>query len=122
LSRKATSPGKRPGNGIGSKGLIVGQDKLPWVWEAMDRLPGKQVWLYAKKMKDGGTRYAISNAHEDTPLEKFRELSPGRWSIEQCFEECKSNLGLGHFEGRSWKGWHRHVMLVFALHLFLQLF
>ncbi|MDR1109909.1 MAG: hypothetical protein LBP92_04220 [Deltaproteobacteria bacterium] len=104
--------------GIGCKGPVIGKDKLMRVWEMRDGLPGDQVWLYARKMADGGIRYAISDAPEDTLREKFRELSLRRWSVEQCFEESNSNLGLGHFEGRSWKGWHRHVMIVFVLHMF----
>jgi SRSO17 transposase len=69
-------------------------------------------------MADGGTRYANGDAPEGTPREKSRELSPGRWPIEQCHGECWSNLGLDHYEGRSWEGRHRHVMLVFVPHLF----
>ncbi|MDR1052004.1 MAG: hypothetical protein LBP95_13245, partial [Deltaproteobacteria bacterium] len=39
----------------------------------------------------------------------------------QCFEECKSQLGMSHFEGRSWKGFHRHLNIVFVAHLFIQM-
>jgi hypothetical protein len=42
-----------------------------------------------------------------------------RWPIEQCFEECKTNLGMDHYEGRSWNLWHRHMIFVFVAHLFL---
>jgi hypothetical protein len=66
----------------------VGQDKLPRVWEARDGLSENQVWPYARKMADGGTRYANGDASEDTQREKYRELSPWCWSIEQCHEEC----------------------------------
>ncbi|MDR3203858.1 MAG: hypothetical protein LBV23_03820, partial [Deltaproteobacteria bacterium] len=62
-----------------------------------------------------------SNAAEDTPAEKFTELALRRWPIEQCFEECKSDLGLDHYEGRFWIGWRRHFLIVFVVHLFLQL-
>jgi len=41
------------------------------------------------------------------------------WSIEGDYRELKTALGLDHFEGRSWAGWHRHVTLVAAAHLFL---
>jgi SRSO17 transposase len=43
-----------------------------------------------------------------------------RWPIEQCFEECKSYLGMDHYESRYWKSWHRHMLFVFIAHLFLQ--
>ena len=42
-----------------------------------------------------------------------------RWSIEQCFRECKNNLGMNHCEIRSWEGWHRHILFVFIAHLFI---
>jgi hypothetical protein len=71
---------------------------LPWDW-----LPGNQVWPHAGNMANGGIRNADGDAPDDTPREKFRELSPRCWSIWQCHEECRSNLGLDRFEGRSWK-------------------
>ncbi len=42
-----------------------------------------------------------------------------RWRIEHDYRELKTGLGLDHFEGRSWTGWHRHVTLVTAAHLFI---
>ncbi len=46
-------------------------------------------------------------------------LAKIRWRIEHDYCELKTGLGLTHFEGRSWNGWHRHVTLVSAAHLFL---
>jgi hypothetical protein len=69
-------------------------------------------------MATAGIRNANGEATEGTPHEKSRELPPRRWSIWQCHEECRPNLGLDHFEGRSWKGRPRHVMIVFVPHLF----
>jgi len=42
-----------------------------------------------------------------------------RWPIERCFQEDKSELGLDHYEHRSWTAWHRHMRLVFLAQLFL---
>ena len=42
-----------------------------------------------------------------------------RWTIEECFERAKSDLGLDHCEARSWHGWHRHMTLVMAAAAFL---
>ena len=44
-----------------------------------------------------------------------------RWRVEQDYRECKGALGLDHFEGRSWPGWHHHVTLVSVAHGFLTL-
>jgi SRSO17 transposase len=107
--------------GYGSKGMIIGQEMALRVADIRNGLPNKLVWLYARKWDDGRVKYLISNAPEDTSIEKLRELSLRRWAIEQCFEECKSCLGMDHYEGRSWKGWHRHVLFVFIAHLLLLL-
>ena len=45
----------------------------------------------------------------------------GRWRIEQDYQQMKEELGLDHFEGRSWRGWHHHVTLVMLAHAFLRL-
>jgi len=46
-------------------------------------------------------------------------LAKARWRIEHDYRELKTGLGLDHFEGRSWIGWHRHVTLTAAAQLFL---
>jgi hypothetical protein len=61
----------------------------------------------------------VSNAPLDTPLSEFRDLALRRWTVEQCFEECKDELGLDHFEGRSYKRWYRHTLLVMLAQQFL---
>jgi hypothetical protein len=55
----------------------------------------------------------------EASLESIRSLATKRWSIEQCFKECKTYLGLDHYELRSWQGWKRHMLLVFIAHLFV---
>ncbi|MFF4621983.1 transposase [Nonomuraea jabiensis] len=52
-------------------------------------------------------------------LRELVRLAKIRWRIEHDYRELKTGLGLTHFEGRSWTGWHRHVTLVSAAHLFL---
>jgi SRSO17 transposase len=108
-------------SGIGAKGPVVVEYKSLRVIEARDGLPKNEIWLFARRFDGGKIKYSISNAPDDTPPEKLAEISLRRWPIEQCFEECKSDLGMDHFEGRSWKGWHRHMMIVFVVHLFLHL-
>jgi SRSO17 transposase len=105
--------------GFGLKGFIEGEEKLLRVFNDMDGHPRDRIWLYARKLADGNVKCAISNAPEGTLVEKFRELSLRRWSIEQCLEESQLYLGMGHHEGRTWSGWHRHILIVFVTHLFL---
>ena len=58
------------------------------------------------------TDYWLSNLPTDTPLRELVRLAKIRWRIEHDYRELKDGLGLDHFEGRSYTGWHRHVTLV----------
>lgn len=78
-------------------------------------------WLLAEwpDGEDAPTDYWISNFPADTPLERLVALAKLRWRVEQDYRELKDALGLDHFEGRSWPGWHHHVTLVSVAHGFL---
>ncbi len=65
------------------------------------------------------TDYWLSNLPADTPIADLVRLAKVRWRIEHDYRELKHGLGLDHFEGRSWAGWHHHVTLVTAAHAFL---
>jgi SRSO17 transposase len=65
------------------------------------------------------TDYWLSNLPTGTPLTDLVRLAKIRWRIEHDYRELKHGLGLDHFEGRSWAGWHHHVTLVTAAHAFL---
>jgi SRSO17 transposase len=81
------------------------------------------VWLLAEWPPEAAepTDYWLSSLPEDTPLAELVRLAKIRWRIEHDYRECKTALGLDHFEGRTWSGWHRHVTLVTAAQLFLTL-
>ena len=66
-------------------------------------------------------KYWLSNLLEDTPLTQLVKLAKVRWRIEHDYRELKDALGLDHFEGRSYPGWHHHVTLVSVAHAFLTL-
>ena len=73
--------------------------------------------------KDAPTDYWLAHlgAGTKTPtLKRLIGLARERWRVEQDYRELKDELGLDHFEGRSWMGWHHHVTLVCLAHLFLQ--
>jgi SRSO17 transposase len=63
----------------------------------------------------------LANLPEATPLVDLVRLGKLRWRVEQDYRELKGALGLDHFEGRSWPGWHHHVSLVSVAHGFLTL-
>ncbi len=65
--------------------------------------------------------YWLASLPADTPLEQLVHLAKLRWRVEHDYRELKDALGLDHFEGRSWRGWHHHVTLVSAAHAFVTL-
>lgn len=80
--------------------------------------PGSEIWLYLRKYADGEIKYFTSNAPGELPIQELDRAATLRWPIEQCFEECKSNLGMGDYECRSYQGWKRHMLFVMIAHLF----
>ena len=50
-------------------------------------------------------------ARQDTSLEEAARVAGTRWAVESCFEAAKSEVGLDHYEVRSWTGWFRHITL-----------
>jgi SRSO17 transposase len=80
-------------------------------------------WLLAEWPvgADAPTDYWLSSLPADTPLSQLVRLAKLRWRIEHDYRELKDALGLDHFEGRSYRGWHHHVTLVSVAHAFLTL-
>lgn len=78
-------------------------------------------WLIAQwpEGEAEAVKYRISHLPDDVPAKDLVRLAKARWRIEHDYRELKTALGLDHFEGRSFTGWHRHVTLVTAVHLFL---
>jgi SRSO17 transposase len=66
-------------------------------------------------------KYWLASLPADTPLARLVGLAKLRWRVEHDYRELKDALGLDHFEGRSFKGWHHHVTLVSAAHAFVTL-
>jgi SRSO17 transposase len=105
--------------GNGAKGPVIARDKCLRVVESRNGQPGKDVWLYMRRLEDGSIKYALCNESLDATIEAIRKPGLMRWSIEQCFNECKDYLGMDHYEVRTWQGWRRHILLVFIAHLFV---
>jgi SRSO17 transposase len=105
--------------GNGSNGPIFARDKCLRVVESRGGQPGKEVWLYLRQLEDESIKYALCNEPPEASINDVRRPTLMRWSIEQCFKECKDFLGIDHYQLRSWHGWHRHMLLVFIAHLFV---
>jgi SRSO17 transposase len=85
--------------------------------------PPREEWLIAEWPlgKDEPTDYWISNLPADTAPERLARLARLRWKVELDYKQLKGELGLDHYEGRSWIGWHHHTALVTVAHGFLTL-
>src|SRR5215207_3977208 len=78
-------------------------------------------WLLVEWRTDGSIRYALSNLPAETPMLEAVGLWKTRWQVEQGYQQLKEELGLDHFEGRSWPGFHHHATLYFLAYGFLAL-
>jgi SRSO17 transposase len=82
--------------------------------------PGDEVWLICERRSGGETKYHLSNYPPDASLEALVAALKARWSCEQAHQQMKEELGLDHFEGRSWTGLHHHALLTMVAFAFLQ--
>jgi SRSO17 transposase len=83
-------------------------------------LPGDEVWLVGERRASGERKYYLANLPAGTPLEELAATVKARWACEQAHQQLKGELGLGHFEGRSWSGLHRHALMAMIAFAFLQ--
>jgi SRSO17 transposase len=103
----------------GEKGPIVAAFARVRIYLSAERTPESERWLLLRNDANHQIKYALSNAPEDTSMKELVRVSGARWPIERCFQENKSELGLDHYEHRSWTAWHRHMRLVCLAQLFL---
>jgi SRSO17 transposase len=83
-------------------------------------LPGEeQLWLVGEKRSTGEIRYYVLNLPAKTSLQRLVQVIKSRWPCEQGHQQMKEELGLDHFEGRSWGGLHHHMLLVRIAYCFL---
>jgi SRSO17 transposase len=92
-------------------------------WREGSEVPPREEWLIAEWPggQDEPTDYWISNLPADSEPERLVRLARMRWKMELDYKQLKGELGLDHYEGRSWLGWHHHTALVSAAHGFLTL-
>ena len=116
----------------GTKGPLHAEFAWVRVWPAhrwqhgraaddMPDLESEARWLLVEWRIDGSIRYALSNLPAETPLVHAVELWKSRWHVEQGYQQLKEELGLDHFEGRSWPGFHHHATMCFLAYGFLAL-
>jgi len=105
----------------GAKGPIEYEFTKRRIVLSLQGLPKKTVWLLMRRTvgKEPQYSYFISNAPASVKLATLVWLSGLRWSVEQCFEETKTELGMDQYEVRKFQGWHHHILTCMLGHYFL---
>lgn len=90
--------------------------------ESKDRvhLPGEEAWLVAERRHTGEVKFHLANHPPNTSLRELAASIKARWSCEQAHQQLKEELGLDHFEGRTWRGLHHHALMTLICFAFLQ--
>jgi len=83
-------------------------------------LPGDEAWAVVERRRGGETKFYLSNLPASAALRDLATAIKARWSCEQAHQQLKEELGLDHFEGRSWRGLHHHALLTLISFAFLQ--
>jgi SRSO17 transposase len=86
----------------------------------MQCMPGDEVWLVGERRSTGEQKYYVSNLPAGATIKTLAATIKARWVCEQAHQQLKEELGLDHFEGRSWTGLHRHALMTMIAYAFLQ--
>jgi SRSO17 transposase len=91
------------------------------IWDkGQQHLPGDEAWLIGEQRASGEKKYYLANLPAATNLRTLAATIKARWICEQAHQQLKEELGLDHFEGRSWQGLHRHALMTMIAYTFLQ--
>ncbi len=90
-----------------------------WMSSAEGWSEGTYWLIWASNDETGEEKFFLSNAAEDTPIEKLLKVAFRRWNVEHGFRVAKTELGFGHFEGRTWVGLMRHMVLCLLAMVFV---
>ena len=82
--------------------------------------PGAEIWLVGERRASGETKYYLANLPANAALAELAAAIKARWVCEQAHQQPEEELGLDHFEGRSWTGLHRHALMAVIAFCFLQ--
>jgi SRSO17 transposase len=88
--------------------------------KGQQHLPGDEAWLIGEHRMSGEKKYYLANLPANTDLRTLAATIKARWICEQAHQQMKEELGLDHFEGRSWQGLHRHALMTMIAYAFLQ--
>src|SRR6476646_2536467 len=91
------------------------------IWDkGQQHLPGDEAWLIGEHRASGENFFFNDTATTEMDLRTLAATIKARWICEQAHQQLKEELGLDHFEGRSWHGLHRHALMAMIAYAFLQ--
>ena len=91
------------------------------IWDkGQQHLPGGEAWLIGEQRASGEKKYYLASLPAGADLRSLAATIKARWICEQAHQQLKEELGLDHFEGRSWHGLHRHALMTMIAYAFLQ--
>ena len=91
------------------------------IWDkGQQHLPGDEAWLIGEHRVSGEKKCYLANLPAGMDLRSLAATIKARWICEQAHQQLKEELGLDHFEGRSWHGLHRHALMTMIAYAFLQ--
>jgi SRSO17 transposase len=95
--------------------------RLRVVVDRDDGLPRQSQWLLVEwpDNETAPTKFVLATMPKSTSCKKLVRTFKERWRIERSYEDLKGELGLDHYEGRSFVGWHHHISVVLACYAFL---
>ena len=88
--------------------------------KGQQHLPGEETWLIGEHRRSGEKKYYLANLPAKADLRTLAATIKARWICEQAHQQLKEELGLDHFEGRSWQGLHRHALMTMIAYAYLQ--
>lgn len=105
----------------GAKGPIAADFAFVRAVSKRGRRPGHEIWvIFRRSTSDpADIKYYLSNAPAKIAKTDLIRQAGLRWPVETALEEGKSELGMDHYETRTWRGWHHHMTLTFLAHHFL---
>jgi len=93
--------------------------KRVWLWDGEE--PHAHCWhlIVRREVKNKEIKYSLSNAPEDTSLQRLAFMQAQRYWIERIFQDAKNQCGLGEYQARKWRSWHHHMAMVMMAMLFM---
>jgi len=111
----------REGTGGKLSAHFAARRVLPIADEGVKRAEREPLWLLMEweSGKDEPSKFHISSLPKHLSVKELVRNTKQRWRTERAYEDMKGELGLDHFEGRRWRGWHHHISAVLTCYAFI---